>query len=411
MVEKQVFTMPNSSNSSGSERDGGIVVSIRGEEYDLGELPGELKLRLLALLQQKKQPYEKPPLDSIFNLADFTDVARNTLSENTWSYYRTGAADEITLRENTQAWRRIYFRPRILNNVTEVSLATELLGSKSAYPFYITAFAGCHLDNNVDAEKPLLRASDESGGVYMLPFQTTLGITQLSNEGEGDQWLQIYVGQDRQRTKEVIKEAEATGKIKALCFTVDMAQIGRRETHQRVTGDGSFVKHFSGISSSFSWAEVRGYKDSTHLKCVLKGIQSKEDALKAIEYGFDGIILSNHGGRQLDTARSGIEVLAEVHRELKLKGLEDRIEIFVDGGVSRGSDVVKALALGAKGVGLGRAMLYALQSYGEPGVAKAIDILRSEVELTLRLLGVRSIGDLDESYVDITNLALNRATH
>jgi L-lactate dehydrogenase (cytochrome) len=384
-------------------------VIVDNKLYQLSTIPDSLRKELIDYL--KSEPFTKPELDEIYNLNDFTPVAEKTLSKPAWSYYRTGAADEITLRENVNAWQRIYFRPRILKDVTEVSLKTKLLGSESSYPFYITAFAGCALDNNVDAERPLVRASDRAGGIYMLPFQTSLGITDLSNEGQHDQWLQIYVGTDREITLNAIKEAESVGRIKALCFTVDMAQLGRRETYQRTSGSSSFTKTHEAIASSLNWEEVRNYKDTTSLKCVLKGIQTKEDAVKAVEYGFHGIILSNHGGRQLDTARSGVEVLSEVTQELKAKGLQDKIEVFVDGGVNRGSDIVKALALGAKAVGLGRPMLYALQTYGEAGVERAIEILRDEVELNLRLLGIRSIEALSSDYVDASHLSEKRTTN
>lgn len=384
----------------------GILVIHNGRALKLSELSESIKQELLAKLipYGKEDKAKNPPLNQIYNLESFAPAAKNKLTKETWAYYRTGAADELTLRENRAIWNRVWFRPRILRDVTIVDIKTELLGTQTL-PFYITAFAGCGLDGNDEHEIPLVRASNDAKVVYMLPFRSQLGITELSSKGEFDQWLQIYVGKDRSIIVNAIKEAEATGRVKALFFTVDMAQMGKREKQYESMGAEDTKDYTAQITSGLSWEEVSSYMAQTSLKCILKGVQTGEDALTAAELGFHGILLSNHGGRQLDTARSALEVLVEVKSVVK----DRKLEIFVDGGVTRGSDVVKALALGATGVGLGRPMLYAMQAYGQEGVARAIKILKDEVEGTMRLLGLKNLSQLGPEHVDISALK-NRVT-
>jgi L-lactate dehydrogenase (cytochrome) len=207
------------------------------------------------------------------------------------------------------------------------------------------------------------------------------------------QWLQLYVNKDREITKKIVQHAEKRG-MKGLFITVDAPQLGRREKDMRskFSDVGSNVQNTSGenvdrsqgaaraissfIDPSLSWKDIPWFLSITKMPIILKGVQRVEDVLKAIEYGVHGVVLSNHGGRQLDTARSGIEILAEVMPELRRLGLQDRIEVYIDGGVRRATDIIKAVCLGAKGVGIGRPFLYAMSAYGLPGVDRAMQLLK-----------------------------------
>jgi L-lactate dehydrogenase (cytochrome) len=230
------------------------------------------------------------------------------------------------------------------------------------------------------------------------------------------------VNKNREITKKIVKHAEARG-CKGLFVTVDAPQLGRREKDMRSKFDdtGSNVQARAGDSvdrsqgaaraiSSFidpglSWKDIPWFLSITKMPIVLKGVQRVEDVLRAIDAGVHGVVLSNHGGRQLDTARSGIEILAEVMPVLRAQGLENAIEIYIDGGVRRATDMIKALCLGARGVGIGRPFLFAMSAYGLAGVDRAMQLLKDEMEMNMRLIGATCIADLKPSMVDARGLS------
>jgi L-lactate dehydrogenase (cytochrome) len=218
-----------------------------------------------------------------------------------------------------------------------------------------------------------------------------------------------------------VQHAEARG-CKGLFITVDAPQLGRREKDMRskFSDVGSSVQRGSGaavdrsqgaaraissfIDPSLSWKDVAWFQSITKMPIVLKGVQRVEDVLRAVECGVQGVVLSNHGGRQLDTARSGMEVLAEVMPVLRAQGLERALEVYVDGGARRATDIIKALCLGATGVGIGRPFLYAMSAYGTEGVVRAMQLLRDEMEMAMRLVGAPSVRDLSPGMVDARGL-------
>jgi len=222
------------------------------------------------------------------------------------------------------------------------------------------------------------------------------------------QWFQLYVNQDRTLVKNILQRAEAGG-VKVLFITVDAPALGKREKDMRVKFVESAPAEHEGVSNrnqgaaraistfidpSLNWEDLKWFKANTSMKLVLKGVQCGEDAVLAIQNGCAGIVVSNHGGRQLDTCRSGIEILGEVVKDLTEAGLRQKCEVYVDGGFRRGADIVKALCLGANGIGIGRPMLYGMSAYGQDGVEKVIDMLKEEMLMTMRLLGASSIRDL-----------------
>lgn len=329
------------------------------------------------------------------------------------------------MRENHSAYHKIWFRPRILHDVENIDLSTFMLGTKVDIPFYVTATALGKL-GNPEGEVILTRGAKKHNVIQMIPTLASCSFDEIVDAKEGGQcqWLQLYVNKDRAITERIIKHAEKRG-CKGLFITVDAPQLGRREKDMRskFSDVGSNVQDTGGdnvdrsqgaaraissfIDPSLSWKDIPWFLSVTKMPIILKGVQRVEDVLKAIEVGVQGVVLSNHGGRQLDFARSGIEVLAEVMPVLRDANLQDRIEIYVDGGVRRSTDIIKALCLGAKGVGIGRPFLYAMSAYGLPGVDRAMQLLKDEMEMNMRLIGCSSVDQLNPTLVDTRGLSLH----
>jgi len=321
------------------------------------------------------------------------------------------------MRENHAAFHKIWFRPRVLVDVEHVDLSTTMLGTKCSIPFYVTATALGKL-GHPEGEVVLTKAAKQHDVIQMIPTLASCSFDEIVDAKQGDQvqWLQLYVNKDREITRKIVGHAEKRG-CKGLFITVDAPQLGRREKDMRskfsdvgsdVQAEDDSVDRSQGAAraiSSFidpglSWKDIPWFRSITKMPIVLKGVQCVEDVLRAVETGVDGVVISNHGGRQLDTARSGIEVLAEVMPALRERGWEKRIEVFVDGGVRRATDILKALCLGAKGVGIGRPFLFAMSAYGLDGVTRAMQLLKDEMEMNMRLIGAAKIEDLNPSLLD-----------
>ncbi|GBC09100.1 hypothetical protein RclHR1_00860038 [Rhizophagus clarus] len=370
--------------------------------------------------RRRRANENKPKLGEMLNLYDFEAVASQILSAETWAYYSSGADDEITLRENHSAFQRIWLRPRVMRDVTHVDTRTKLLGYDSSFPLYITATALGKL-GHPEGEVVLTRAAHTQNIIQMIPTLASCSLNEMTTaRQEGQiQFFQLYVNKNRNITQKVIQTAEQKG-CKALFITVDAPQLGRREKDMRVKfvhapphiQDEKDIRRDQGVAraissfidSGLSWKDLEWFRSITKMPIILKGIQTPEDAVLAAKYGCEGIVLSNHGGRQLDFARSGIEILPEVVEVLKKEGLYDKMEIYVDGGIRRGTDIFKAIALGAKAVGIGRPLLYAMASYGQAGVERALQLLKDELELAMRLAGANTLADIRPEMVDIKNL-------
>ncbi|OBT82492.1 hypothetical protein VE02_08164 [Pseudogymnoascus sp. 03VT05] len=343
-----------------------------------------------------------PILEQCYNLMDFEEVAKSVMKETAWAYYSSAADDEITLRENHSAFHKIWFRPQILVDVEKVDDSTTMLGTKVDIPFYVTATALGKLDHP-EGEVVLTRAAKKHNVIQMIPTLGSCSFDEVVNAAEGNQVqrLQLYVNKDRAITKQIIEHAERRG-CKGLFITVDAPQLGRREKDMRnkfkEAGSNSF------IDPSLSLKDILWFQSVTNMPIILNGVQRVEDVIRAAEAGIQGVVLSNHGGRQLDFARSGIEVLAEVMPVLHERGWQDRIEVYIDGGVRRATDIIKALCLGAKGVSIGRPFVYAMSSYGLPGVNRAMQLLKDEMEMSMRLIGCSSVDQLNPSLVDARGL-------
>ncbi|PWN49012.1 putative CYB2-L-lactate dehydrogenase [Violaceomyces palustris] len=381
-----------------------------------------------------QDPNALPPLDQCLNLYDFEVVAKKVLKPTAWAYYSSGADDEVTMRENSSAYGRIWFRPRILRDVSKVDFSTTLLGQKSSLPIYITATALGRL-GHPDGEKNLTIAAGKEGVIQMIPTLASCSFEEIVGARVREdqvQFFQLYVNANRSITEKLVKKAEAAG-VKGLFVTVDAPQLGRREKDMRMKFDdvGSRVQNdgkesvdrsqgaaraiSSFIDPSLNWKDLEWLRKVTKMPIVLKGVQAWEDAVKAAELGLAGVVLSNHGGRQLDYARSGIEVLEEVVSALKQRGLfpNPKFEIFIDGGVRRASDVLKAVAMGATAVGIGRPFLYAYSAYGHAGVEHALQLLKAEMEMNMRLIGAPTLKDVVPEMVDTRALSahINSVPH
>ncbi|UKZ73560.1 hypothetical protein TrVFT333_001207 [Trichoderma virens FT-333] len=400
------------------EHPGGeeIILKYAGkdatEEFDPIH-PGTRSTKDPEEAERQKRIAEMPLLSECFNLHDFEAIARRTMKKAAWGYYSSAADDEIRLPQNLVP-------PQILVDVTNIDLSTTMLGTKVDAPFYVTATALGKL-GHPEGEVLLTRAAHNHNVIQMIPTLASCSFDELVDARQGDQvqWLQLYVNKDRDITKRIVQTAESRG-CKGLFITVDAPQLGRREKDMRLkfTDSGSNVQKghktdnsqgaaraiSSFIDPSLSWADIPWFRSITKMPIILKGVQRVEDVLRAVEAGVQGVVLSNHGGRQLDFARSGIEILAETMPVLRQHGLDKKIDVFVDGGVRRGTDIIKAMCLGAKGVGIGRPFLYAMSTYGQAGVERVMQLLKDEMEMNMRLIGCAKIADLHPGLLDTRGL-------
>ena len=331
------------------------------------------------------------------NAFDFEALARERLDDAAWEYFRGGAGDESTLRENRAAFDKWKLQPRVLVDVATVDTSTTVLGTPVAAPVLVAPVALQKLAHP-DGEAATARAAAAAGTIMILSTSATMRPAPVAAAAaDAPRWFQIYVFRDRGVTQALIDEACASG-YSALVLTVDVPILGRREGALRagfhipdeleVAGD-----IFDDIDASVSWRDVE-WIAGHGLPVVLKGILTPEDALVAVEHGAAGVVVSNHGGRQLDGVPASIDALPRV-----AEAVGGRCEVLLDSGVRRGVDVLRAVALGARAVLVGRAVVYALAAGGEEGVARLLRLLREEVELGLRLLGCSSVDEIAREHV------------
>jgi isopentenyl diphosphate isomerase/L-lactate dehydrogenase-like FMN-dependent dehydrogenase len=337
-------------------------------------------------------------------LAQWESLARERLDAGAFGYYAGGATDELTLRENSEAFARRRFRPRVLVDVSAISLATTVLGRALSMPLGVAPMAYHHFAHP-DAERATARAAAESGALFVASTMSTCSLEEIAAASTGPRWFQLYVHKDRAVTQQLVQRAEAAG-YEALVLTVDLPIFGKRDRDQQNTF--ALPRHLLGNfrdlvktpeeravligglhDPSLSWRDLSWLKAQSKLPLVLKGILHPDDARLAVQHGASAIVVSNHGGRQLDRAPASIDVLAEI-----VAAVDGKLEVYLDGGVRRGGDVACALALGARCVFVGRPCLYALAVEGEAGVREVFGRLREETENTMALLGAPNIAAL-----------------
>lgn len=346
------------------------------------------------------------------NLAEYEARARERLPAGARDYIFGGAGDEITLRENLAAFARLRLLPRVLVDVSRVDASTSVLGQRVATPVLLAPTAFQSLAHP-DGELATARAAAAGETIAVFSTFSAFRLEEIAAAAPGPKWFQLYCYADREVTRALVQRAERAG-YSAICLTVDLPRVGRRERDLRnqfrlpprvrprnfeefvdLNVDRAFEAFIeSMVDASLTWEAVDWLRSITSLPLVLKGILTPADARLGVEHGARAIVVSNHGGRQLDTVPATMDVLAEV-----VDAVRGSVDVLLDGGVRRGTDVVKALALGARAVLIGRPYVCGLAVSGEEGVAHVLALLRAEVELTLALLGCRAVPDLSREYL------------
>lgn len=375
-------------------------------------------------------------LQRAFNIADLRLMARRRLPRMVFDYIDGGADDECTLRANVERFRAHRLTWRALQDVSELSTATTVLGSPTALPLILTPTAAQRLFDPTGGEVAAARAAAAAGIIYSLSALATTSIEATAAASSGQKWFQLYVWKDRGLAREMLGRAKAAGYTAAI-LTVDVPVAGNRERDLRndftvpprvtartiaqalacpgylwrlwtsptlrpesvvhaIPAIGGGIIHFlnSQIDHTLSWKDVAWMIDEWGGPFAIKGISTAADAEQCVRVGARGVWISNHGGRQLDTAPATIDVLESIVQQVG-----DRAEVILDGGIRRGTDIIKALALGARAVAVGRAFLYGLAAGGEAGVARAIELLATELRRDLALLGCTDVRNLPRDCV------------
>jgi len=345
------------------------------------------------------------------NVVDYERLAEACCEPGYWGYVVGGAGGEVTLRDNVEAFGRIVLRPRMLVDVGDVSTRTSVLGKEISMPLMV-APTSLQRVAHPDGEAALARAAAAVGTVYTLSSLGSVRPRELA-EAASDalRWFQLYWSRDRGFTSELVAEASAAG-FAALVLTVDLPEAGPRERDLRsgfslprdlpmpnlprtLVGDQYFHDTLGEIvDTSLTWRDLEWLRGECELPLVVKGILTAEDALLACEHGCAGIVVSNHGGRQLDGVPATLDALPEV-----VEAAGGRAEVYLDGGIRRGTDVAKALALGARAALIGRPALWGLAADGEEGARHVLELFQAEIELALVLLGCPTPADVGPQHV------------
>jgi 4-hydroxymandelate oxidase len=349
---------------------------------------------------------------SFLNLHEVEELARATLPAATFEYFAGGACDEVTLAANRRAFEEIALRYRVLVDVSRRELGTTLLNTPVTAPIVIAPMAFQRLAHP-DGELGTTRAAAGLGLLMTASTFSTCSLEEIAATPGAALWFQLYVHQDRGITSELVQRAAAAG-YRALVLTVDVPEIGRRERDERngfrlsadlrvanftphtseaIQGEapGSQLARFIGgmRDPAFSWKDLEWLRSLSNLPLVVKGLVRADDARRAVEHGAAGIVVSNHGGRQLDSAVAALRALPAV-----ADAVGDTTLVMMDGGVRRGTDVIKALALGARAVMVGRPVLWGLAAGGEAGARRVLELLTAELDLAMALCGTPRLGDL-----------------
>jgi isopentenyl diphosphate isomerase/L-lactate dehydrogenase-like FMN-dependent dehydrogenase len=351
---------------------------------------------------------------------DFEAAAQKVVPPAHWGYLMTGVDGEETLRANREGFKRYQLRTRRFVDVSRIDMSVELFGARLNSPIVLCP-VGSQRAFHRDGEVAAAKAAQSKGHLQILSTQTSIGVEDVANARSGPLWYQLYTTDNFEVTTKLVKRAEAAG-CAAVAVTVDlpagrntvtMSRLQRQDTrmcgscHEDATGNlanprigggtNANKPMFAGIntrglgltSPSLTWDFIKRLKDVTKMKVVIKGLETREDAAQALEHGADGIIISNHGGRATETGRGTIECVAEVAQAVR-----GRVPVLVDSGFRRGTDVFKALALGATAVGVGRPYIWGLAAFGQQGVERVLDILNNELKLAMVGCGTRSVKEI-----------------
>lgn len=349
-------------------------------------------------------------LERILNLNQFESYAREQMKPYAFDYYFGGAGDEVTMRSNLHAWDRYSLRPRVFVDVSSVDISSSMLGTRVSMPVGFAATA-LHKLAHPDGELASARAAGEADTLLCLSTLSSYSIEEVARQGTGPRWFQLYVHKEREIAVDLVQRAVASG-YSAIVVTADLPVPGYRERElandltipeearpanfPNTATDEEFNDYMIGLQDqSLTWDDLTWIRDAAgDVPLLVKGILTEEDAVLAREHGAAGIIVSNHGGRQLDRSPAAIDVLEEI-----VQATGGECEVYLDGGVRRGTDVVVALALGAQGAFIGRPLLYALAAAGEEGVRRALELMRAEIANAMTLLGVTRVDEITRAHV------------
>jgi 4-hydroxymandelate oxidase len=339
--------------------------------------------------------------DQIITVDDYAPIARRLLTPEAWDYYDGGGGDEITLRANCEAYRRIKLRPRVLVDIANCDLSTVVSGSRVSMPILIAPMAYHGLAHS-EAEMASVEGARLAQTLMVSSINASRTLEQIAAYRHGPLWQQLYFGPDRAATLNLVGRIERAG-YQAIVLTVDRPVVGMRKrdlrnrfklpTGVRAANFGDAARSLDAICAA-TWEDLSWLINSTTLPVMVKGILTGEDASRAAEMGAAAIMVSNHGGRQLDSVNASIDSLKEV-----VLAVGGRCDVYCDGGIRRGTDVLKALAIGAKAVLVGRPILWGLAAEGAQGVARVLEILRQELRQAMMLAGRPTINDIDSSLI------------
>jgi len=347
---------------------------------------------------------------------DFKEVAHRKVMDGHWAYMESGVDDDGTLRANMDGYKHVQLRPRRLRDATKVDMRVELFGATYSSPIFLCPTSG-HKAFNTGGELAVARAAKARGTLQFLSTATSTGVEDVNKELGRPVWQQFYAPSTWDACEKILKRVEAAG-CSVIALTVDNTTGRNSRTflrtrpkdvkrcmtcHQSADGptaserpmyDGIDMSHIAAMNPAMDWAFVDRLRKYWKGKLIIKGVDTREDASLCVEHGADAILVSNHGGRATETLRSTIEALPEVVAEV-----DNRVPVFIDGGVRHGADVFRALALGAKGVGIGRPYIYGLGAFGQAGVDRVLEILQGELKLTMGNCGTRTVAEITRNFV------------
>jgi 4-hydroxymandelate oxidase len=377
-----------------------------------GALAGTSLLTGREALSQQSDPLEEE-VAAALNVWDFKKIAQQRLSQASWDFITGAAGDEITMRWNREAYDRIRLEPNVLVDVSGVDTRTRLFGQEIPFPILVSPSGG-HSRSHPDGELATARGAGQAQAIMAVSTLSSKPIEELAQVATQSLWFQLYMIRDRGLTREIVERAEAAG-CKAICITVDTPVTGARNREQRAgrrrrQGSGApraLPPHLTGykrpesvegpifsstLDPTITWKEINWVRSFARVPVLIKGVLNPADAQRAVQEGISGIIVSNHGGRNLDTVPATIDALPRIADQVA-----GRFPILIDSGIRRGTDILKAVALGANAVMIGRPTLYGLASAGPEGVSRVIEILRRELEMAMALTGRTTLSQIDRS--------------
>ncbi|CAF1228980.1 unnamed protein product [Adineta steineri] len=396
-------------------------------------------------IEEKANKYLTKTSRALLNVEDYHQQAKQVLPQMIYDFYSTGSDDQLTLNDNLQGFRRLKLRPKILIDVSShstensINCQTQLLNSTTiiSFPCIIAPTALHRLANNEHGELATVRAAVACSTIMCVSTTASTRMELIAEEhrrhiktnypqSTSQLWYQLYVLKNRQHSQKLIERAEKCG-YKALVLTVDHCHLGNRECDVRNNFslpngiqtenliddhdyDSEFAKAYRNtvpIDSSLSWKDLKWIQSITSLPLIIKGIIHPDDAREAIKQGIQGIIVSNHGGRQLDTCLSTIDALPDIMNAIRNE--KHKIDVYIDGGIRRGTDILKAVALGAKAVLIGRPILWGLAVNGAQGAQNVMEILKKEFQLAMMLCGCRTIEDIIKNDLVVMNNRNNQS--